>query len=285
MHWQTSHTKHYVQRDLKLTRQLEQLEQRSWQAQIERDGQLAQRLNEEEYDREGQSITCGCCYGDQVFESLMFCSEANHAFCHDCVRRYLSEGLFGQGSLRGQARINCISSDPCGGCLPTLALQRVLSQDMWKAYEQSQLEGFRSNEERVQCCACSYFELDGTSQPKIFSSSWLRSLSGWLMVVEIVLMCFCSRSLFYIAISLPWLLFIQWDIASDLEMAYKRLIKTRRGMVLKCKNPECKIDTCLQCQRPFRGLHKCWEKEADGLRLYVEKAMADAVKRTVSFDY
>ncbi|RCH83182.1 hypothetical protein CU098_003372, partial [Rhizopus stolonifer] len=71
-----------------------------------------------------------------------------------------------------------------------------------------------------------------------------------------------------------------WDIASDLEMAYKRLIKTRRGMVLKCKNPECKIDTCLQCQRPFRGLHKCWEKEADGLRLYVEKAMADAVKRT-----
>ncbi|KAI9279608.1 hypothetical protein BY458DRAFT_431524 [Sporodiniella umbellata] len=285
LHWHSSHTKHSTGRDVRLCEQMEVIERRAWDSQMEGDHQLAEELNEKEYDQMGQSITCGCCYSDFAFESILFCSEAQHAFCHECVRHYLSEGLFGQGSLRGQPRIDCISSDPCEGCLPMRSLESVLSNDLVKAYEQSQLESFASNEERIQCCACAYFELDDASRPEFLNPPWLRSISRWLMVVEFALLCFFSYSLLSIVISLPWLFFLQWDVLSDLSTAYERLIQNRRGSVLKCKNPECKTDTCLQCQRPFRGLHTCWEKETDGLRLYVEKAMADAVKRTVSALY
>ncbi|KAG0934302.1 hypothetical protein G6F57_008878 [Rhizopus arrhizus] len=287
MHWHTSHTRHYVERDPRLATQLEMLEQRRRETQEEHDFRLAKRLNEEEYDRQQQFISCDCCYGDTTFEDLLFCSQATHAFCHDCIRHYLSEGLFGQGSLRGQAQIGCIAStDDCPGCLPTLSLKRVLTADVWKAYEQSQLEDCFP-QQRIQCCACSYFEWDESAEnvTSILDglSGWVRSLCWWLMVVEIPTFSYflLSRSryfYYFFVIALRW--FIQWDLSSNLEIAHQRLIRTRRGRVLHCKNPECNTVTCLQCQRPFRGLHQCYEKETDGLRLYVEKAMADAVKRT-----
>lgn len=288
-HWHASHPRQYGECDPRLESQLETLAQRKRETQAEHDVRFAKRLNEAEYDRQQQWIGCDCCYGDRTFEDLLFCSQATHAFCHDCIRHYLSEGLFGQGSLRGQARIGCIAStEDCGGWLPTLSLQRVLTADVWKAYEQSQLEGCFP-QQRIQCCACSYFEWDESAESvrSVLDglSGWVRRVCWWWTVVEIPTFSYFllshSRYFYYFPlIALRWCL--QWDLLNHLEIARERLIRTRRGMVLYCKNPECKTVTCLECQRPFRGLHQCYEKEADGLRLYVEKAMADAVKRTVS---
>jgi hypothetical protein len=58
--------------------------------------------------------------------------------------------------------------------------------------------------------------------------------------------------------------------------------RKRRGNVFKCQNPDCGKTSCLSCNRESRPFHKCYEREQDSLRLFVEKAMADAVKRTVS---
>lgn len=58
--------------------------------------------------------------------------------------------------------------------------------------------------------------------------------------------------------------------------------RRRRGNVFKCQNPECRKTSCLLCSRESKPFHKCYEREQDSLRLFVEKAMADAVKRTVS---
>lgn len=58
--------------------------------------------------------------------------------------------------------------------------------------------------------------------------------------------------------------------------------RKRRGNVFKCQNPECRKISCLLCNRESKPFHKCYEREQDSLRLFVEKAMADAVKRTVS---
>ncbi|RCH82248.1 hypothetical protein CU098_004045, partial [Rhizopus stolonifer] len=247
------HTKLTVT-DPDLLDQLNQLQQHAVRKQVEKDRQLAVQLNLTEYTDQQQLITCDCCYSDESFEQLVFCSEGQHAFCHRCVTHYMSEGLFGQGTLRSQPRIHCISMDECTGYFGQNTLRHLLSDDIWKAYESSLLEEGVRAEQQVLCCACPYFELDESTKPLewVYTNRVLKTMARWMM----------------------------WDIQQDLEIAYGRVTKSRRGSLFQCKNPTCKTLTCLTCRRPVRGAHTCWEKESDGLRLYVEKAMADAVKRT-----
>ncbi|CEP19288.1 hypothetical protein [Parasitella parasitica] len=300
MHWSAASSvpAHGHISDHHLLEQLKQISQRSIDLQIHDDGILAQRINLTEYTDNQQLMTCDCCYGDHTFEQLLFCTEGSHAFCRECINHYMSEGLFGQGSLRGQSRIQCISStDDCQGCLPTQTLQHVVSQDVWKAYENALLESCcHPDEQRIQCCGCSYFELDTSTKPLhsmlIYANRTIQHVARWFMVVEILAFSFVAcrqdnHSLLFLALSslslfTQWVWFDQWDMKNDLEIAYARVARSRRGVCFACQNPACKTITCLDCRRPMRGPHKCWEKETDGLRLYVEKAMADAVKRTVS---
>ncbi|KAI9342735.1 hypothetical protein BD770DRAFT_398576 [Pilaira anomala] len=283
--------------DFNLKQQLKALRQRGIDLQINRDENLAHQINLIEYTDGDQLIACGCCYGDYTFESLSFCSEGNHAFCHTCLVHYISEGLFGQGELRGKPSIQCISStDECHGSFPTSVLKKILPRDMWMAYENSLLDGSMEDHQRIQCCACEYFELDESTKPlestMIYASKIIQNVSRWIMVVESVLLgfLFLYYSTYCILVSLFLLslqtvFFYQWDIKNDLEIAYQRVSSARRGTLFRCGNIQCNTLTCLQCRRPVRGAHTCWEKETDGLRLYVEKAMADAVKRTVSIIY
>ncbi|KAI8637851.1 hypothetical protein BD408DRAFT_423867 [Parasitella parasitica] len=298
MHWSTTSSlpAHGPISDHDLLEQLKQINQRSIDLQILDDKNLALKINLIEYTDNQQLMACDCCYGDLTFEQLSFCTEGSHAFCHDCINHYMSEGLFGQGALRGQSRIQCISSTvDCQGCLPTQMLQRVVSQDVWKAYENALLENcHRLDEQRIQCCGCSYFELDKSTKPLhstlVYANHAIQHIARWIMVVEILAFSFVAYkednlSLLFLASSLLSLLiqsicFHQWDLKNDLEIAYARVARSRRGVSFVCQNPACRTITCLDCRRPMRGPHKCWEKETDGLRLYVEKAMADAVKRT-----
>ncbi|KAI7875831.1 uncharacterized protein EV154DRAFT_526343 [Mucor mucedo] len=259
-HWSASSSVHVDQAvtDYHLLEQLKELRQHDIDKQIAIDQDYAYKMNTREYTHHGQLMTCLCCYSDYTFEELSFCSEGEHAFCHGCLVHYISEGLFGQGELRGQPSIGCISSsnDECKGVFATTTLKRILTDDIWMAYENSLLEGGISEHDRIQCCACSYFEVDESTKPLastlIYASKWIRSLTKWIM----------------------------WDMKADLEIAYQRVSKSRRSSVFNCKRDGCNTVTCLECHRPVRGLHTCWEQETDGLRLYVEKAMADAVKRT-----
>lgn len=283
--------------DHHLLEQLKQLNQRTTDVQIQDDRHLAQKINMIEYTDNQQLMTCDCCYGDYTFEQLSFCTEGDHAFCHDCINHYMSEGLFGQGTLRGQSRIQCISStDECEGCLSTQTLQRVVTEDVWKAYENALLEDCcQHQEQRIQCCACSYFELDESTKPLqstiLYANRTIQYFAQWIMVVELLVFSFVLYkqdnqfllfSTFVFLLSIQWISFQQWDVKNDLEIAYARVARSRRGASFRCQNPACRTTTCLECRKPMRGPHTCWEKETDGLRLYVEKAMADAVKRTVS---
>ncbi|CAO3612997.1 unnamed protein product [Mucor hiemalis] len=293
MHWSTSSVSpnHQVITDRDLKLQLRELRQRSINKQSLEDEQIAHKLNVLEYTEQDQLITCDCCYGDYAFEQLSFCSEGNHAFCHTCLMRYISEGLFGQGELRGQPRINCISStDECDGCFLTTTLKKVLTGDVWMAYENSLLDGSIDENNQIQCCACPYFEIDESTKPMqaIYASKVVQFIAKWIMVVElfvsfVLMLKNASNNWIFLLLIIPlqWFAFSQWDMKSDLETAYQRLSKNRRGVLFQCRNNECQTVTCLDCHRPVRGAHTCWEKETDGLRLYVEKAMADAVKRTV----
>ena len=158
--------------DVDLNQQLKELQQRLIDKQLVNDESIAHKLNLLEYTEQDQLITCDCCYGDFTFEALSFCSEGNHSFCHSCLTHFISEGLFGQGALRGQPRIHCISStDDCKGCFLTTTLKKVLTTDIWMAYENSLLDNSMDNNHRIQCCRCPYFELDESTKPLDMNSS------------------------------------------------------------------------------------------------------------------
>ncbi|KAI8140458.1 hypothetical protein BJV82DRAFT_519959 [Fennellomyces sp. T-0311] len=269
--------------DREFDNDLSSVRQRSLDAQAADDAKLALQITENEYD---QLITCQCCYGDYVIEQLLFCSEGTHMFCHACITHYISEGLFGQGTLRGVARISCISMDHCDGCFSHDKLEAVLTDDIWQAYQTSVFEeNMRACQSKiVRCSACGYCEIDEFTAPlhtTLQRLAYMVTVARWLMVLFIVTTLY--KSAFFLLVVCPVLLLIssQWDLKGDIEKVYDRIACARRGSVFQCRNPTCGRLTCVLCQHTVRGLHKCWEKEQDGLRLYVEKAMADAVKRTV----
>lgn len=290
-HWSASSSIHVDQivTDYNLLQQLKELRQHDVDKQIAADQHYAYKINTNEYTDHNQLMTCLCCYSDFAFEELSFCSEGDHSFCHTCLTHYISEGLFGQGELRGKPFIGCISSsDECKGSFQATMLKRILSTDIWMAYENSLLDGGINENYRIQCCVCQYFELDESTKPLettlVYASQLIRSVTRWIMVVELIVIVLHYNwiPLILILLSVQYISFTQWDIKTDLEIAYQRVSKSRRSSLFTCKNDQCKTVTCLDCNHPVRGLHTCWEQETDGLRLYVEKAMADAVKRTVS---
>ncbi|KAI8089215.1 uncharacterized protein BX664DRAFT_129589 [Halteromyces radiatus] len=283
---------HYM--DNTFTQELDLLRKRQLDQQSAKDQVVAQEINTQEYDKHHQSITCGCCFGDYPFEALVFCSQGNHPFCHDCITRFMMEGLFGQGGLRGVDRIPCISSEEtCHGCLPTMVLQQVLSNDVWKAYESSLFEVNISRQSwgLVQCAACSYCELDESIRPMqqiLDKTARFISIARWVMVLLLLLIILMLGRMVNGKLITLLLLFTlgipliisqhQWDLQTDLQIAYNRIVHQRRGYAFQCRHPSCGKLTCLQCMHIIRGIHSCYENERDGLRLYVEKAMADAVK-------
>ncbi|KAF9977542.1 hypothetical protein BGZ73_005671 [Actinomortierella ambigua] len=139
------------------------------------DQTVAQELNTEEYRTHGQTIECGCCYSDFCFEEMAACQEG-HLFCKDCIQRYVQEGLFGQGELRGagaggRAReggntlahaIRCIESSGCQALFSEAMLEWALTPAMYEQYTRVafQADLDRSGLEMVGCPFCDYAEVD-----------------------------------------------------------------------------------------------------------------------------
>lgn len=279
-HWSSSSSsssshKHRGGRDEDLMKELEILRKRKLKAQEKEDMALAIVYNRNEYERENQWIECDCCFGDSTFEELCFCSQGEHKFCHGCVTRFFNEGLFGQGTLRGATRIQCIAMEGCEGCLPTQSLQQSVPNDVWLAYEKSLLEvNVYQHHRLVQCANCNYAELDESARPLEEVIKEAQSLFALIMVVAFFLWTILLPFALWLLIFPLFLFFMigqQWfQLKSDLEIAYERVMDTRRGgSVFPC--PNCKQFSCLRCHRVVRGLHRCWEDQQDGLRLYVEK--------------
>ena len=114
---------------------------------------LALQMNREQYQKDGQLIECGCCYGEFPFKELTQCSDA-HLFCEECLIRYAQETVFGSG----KSELSCMEGN-CTCSFPTSELEKVLPQAILCKYYECRAEEeitAACADELVWCPSCSF---------------------------------------------------------------------------------------------------------------------------------
>ncbi|XP_055769689.1 arginine-glutamic acid dipeptide repeats protein-like isoform X2 [Salvelinus fontinalis] len=114
---------------------------------------LALQVNEEEYEKDGQLIECGCCCGEFAFEKMTQCSDG-HLFCKECLVKYAEEAVFGSG----QSSLSCMEGD-CSCSFPVCELEKVLPETvLCKYYERQAEEAVAAScaDELVRCPSCNF---------------------------------------------------------------------------------------------------------------------------------
>ncbi|CCX34702.1 Similar to E3 ubiquitin-protein ligase RNF216; acc. no. P58283 [Pyronema omphalodes CBS 100304] len=259
--------------------------------QINDDRLIALRLNEAEAASASALQECQCCYGDYSWEETACCSEG-HFFCHGCLTRSVQETIFGQGKslllTEGSSNIGCISSSAsCSANVPMDILQAALPADLLKSLENrtasETLE--KSGLKLIRCPFCDYAEADETQPYRIRYNAVAIGLFSPFVAVS-------ALSIILPGFSTIWRVCLAMFILSMTPLLSARSLPTRiaaafttvslrhRGALFRCLSPACSRGSCLLCSKEFTPFHRCYEREEDAARLYIEKAMADAVKRT-----
>ncbi|XP_071482028.1 E3 ubiquitin-protein ligase RNF216-like [Diadema antillarum] len=117
------------------------------------DYQVALRLNEDQYEKEGQMIECGCCYMEVTFENMVQCLEG-HLFCRTCLQSYTKEAVFGQG----KATLSCLE-DGCDSVFPRSQLEKTLSSEILAKYDERVVEEsiqLAEVDNLLRCPNCNY---------------------------------------------------------------------------------------------------------------------------------
>ncbi|CAG8487124.1 5884_t:CDS:2 [Racocetra fulgida] len=262
-----------------LEEEVHRMQKHRLEEQSKADYEVARQINFMEYTKNDQLITCGCCYGDCPFEDLASCNEG-HLFCKECINHFVQEGLFGQGSLRGK-QVNCIEPGGCNGYFTEDQLKATLLSDVFKHYVESLIEHSlkQANLSLVQCPFCSYCEIDDDSpfnQLKIPKSAVIAisiplAILPFFSSFENIISALKVATIFVLPQITLWMLGV---------FPLRTFLDDFENIVKKCQNPDCSKSSCMLCNRECRPFHKCYEQEQDSLRLFVERAMAEAVKRT-----
>lgn len=67
---------------------------------------------------------------------------------------------------------------------------------------------------------------------------------------------------------------------APIESALRRIQLKRRGLRFRCLSPACGRASCLSCSAPWHDPHECYSSQVQSLRLTLERATTDAIKRT-----
>ncbi|KAI5813893.1 hypothetical protein BZA77DRAFT_320107 [Pyronema omphalodes] len=259
--------------------------------QINDDRLIALRLNEAEAASASALQECQCCYGDYSWEETACCSEG-HFFCHGCLTRSVQETIFGQGKslllTEGSSNISCISSSAsCSASVPMDILQAALPADLLQSLENrtasETLE--KSGLKLIRCPFCDYAEADEPQPYRIrYNALAIGIFSPFVAVsaLSIILPGFSTIWRVWLAmfiLSITPLLGAK-SLPARFTTAFTTVSLRHRGALFRCLSPTCSRGSCLLCSKEFTPFHRCYEREEDAARLYIEKAMADAVKRT-----
>ena len=271
------------------------------QALLSDDYALAMRLNETEAEEADALFDCECCYSSVTFESICTCDDGCHQLCFDCVRRTVSEALFGQGWARTvdleRSTVRCFApiSQDCKGIIPSSILRRALSsgsenEDTWNEFqERAASENLAKSRIRLQRCPlCSYVEADETPAPtrREMMSIWKHITTKSSIAFQLMVLCLVGLLLILtipvlLAASFAWLsIYLSPPLAAVLAASWSRVHKQRRGLKFRCRNPACNNTTCIRCLAIWRDPHTCFENEKTSLRTAIEASATAAIKRT-----
>jgi hypothetical protein len=258
--------------------------------QIEKDLTLARQYNESQYSEAQELLECGCCFGEYTWEEMTACT-AGHLVCHTCITHTAQECAFGQGDNAYDPRgLCCIaaSNEKCNAVIPTRTLERVLSIDLMTRLTTriTATDLDSASLDIVRCPFCIYAEF---KDPPVK----IRLRAIFRPVVAIFLFFTTLLCPFILAnITVPLIICVYYtDLLEwkDFKRSVNDVYQRRYGGIqegsrsFNCLNTDgdCGRESCLECGKEWAPFHDCLKDEKDGLRLYVEKAMADAVKRTV----
>ncbi|KAL7753690.1 hypothetical protein RI367_000621 [Sorochytrium milnesiophthora] len=307
-----------------LLTELQEVEKELVAEQRHSDEVYAAQVNDEQYEAEQQSITCLCCYSDMSFESMVACTEG-HMFCRQCVQRYVKEGLFGHGSLRGKL-IGCMAGgaeEACTALFSDATLAQTLDKDTYGMYTRllGEAELASAGLDVVACPFCGYAEAMGGGCALFDHQLWKR-LKQWVLAtpawsglarlwdtmqhanvtvrgvmaafatVELLFHCFLPGAwlqYFALLLRLGLLSLASFLLFRRHRQQHQYLFERHQDAGVRklsptflCRRPSCGKRSCQDCMREYRPFHSCYaddEKTADNLRLFVERAMSEAVKR------
>ncbi|KZF25409.1 hypothetical protein L228DRAFT_236511 [Xylona heveae TC161] len=270
--------------------------------QEDRDRTLATELNNKEAEQYDAMQDCECCFMPTAFEQLSACDSGGHFICFRCLRYTVSEALFGQGWISNvnhqSITLRCIASvssgeSTCSGSIPQPSVKRALAderngKELWRKMEERIMnDGLtKSDLPLVRCPFCVYAEVDdiylGPNK-----QAWRFKRKGLLSLATCLLFFFATGTIPFLIpllimaiFILPYLPPFQVRFTTALCNSLTRLRRARYGLKFTCKNPICRRSSCLTCQKEWRDIHVCYESEKQALRSTIERAMAEAVKRT-----
>ena len=263
-----------------------------------KDKQYARELNEAQAEEEGALYECQCCYTSTTFESLSLCSSTGHETCSRCIRHAVNQALFGQNWATTIApermTVRCIASTSgeCRGVIDADGVKKALleeanGEDIWHMFEDriTSESLVKSQMPLIICPFCIYAEPDPVGHikpiwapPAILQNIVMLCLATVVYlwhpfgsVAPFLLLCF----LFILIPHDPLATIYGAITASRIARA-----RRRRGLKFICHNPRCHARSCIECKARWKDPHTCYESESTSLRIAIERAKADAIKRT-----
>ncbi|KAF2794571.1 hypothetical protein K505DRAFT_324669 [Melanomma pulvis-pyrius CBS 109.77] len=275
--------------------------------QIAQDSELALKWNEDEAEEAGEMYDCECCFIPNTLQQMSTCHVEGHYICFRCIRHSINAALYDQGWARNinteLCTLRCIAPlsdgiDDCSGCIPLPFVQRALLEEkdgpdtLRKLNERFSSEALlKSQLPLMRCPFCSYAEIDDLALPTTNLLSSLRLKRRPLLIASVPfleLLCFeafraiLSFLVFFLsfAVLLNYLLPTPFPVFAPLQSALRRIHLKRRGLRFQCLSPDCGRSSCLSCSAPWHDPHTCFSSQLTSLRLTLERATTDAVKRT-----
>ncbi|KAF2242346.1 hypothetical protein BU26DRAFT_467555 [Trematosphaeria pertusa] len=281
--------------------------ERQRREQVQQDLELALKWNEEEAEKEGEMYDCECCFIPNTLQQMSTCDVEGHYICFRCIQHAINAALYDQGWARNIntdfCTLKCIAPvtdgiEDCPGCVPRPFIKRALleEKDGGDAFNKlnERLSGetlMKSQLPLIRCPFCPYAEVDDLALPDTDLLATLRVKRRPLILASVPvleLLCFQAARvvLSFLLLFLSFAVLINCALPKPLPLfapfqsALRRIHLKRRGLRFQCLSPTCSRTSCLSCSAPWHDPHTCYSSQLTSLRLTLERATTDAVKRT-----